>query len=285
MVSELDVRLADGRTIHAYDTGAASESDLALLWQHGSPQTGAPLEPLLVAAAERGIRLFSYGRPSYGGSTASPGRDVASAAADTVAVADALGIQRFATMGASGGGPHALAPAALAPERVIAAVTLAGIAPFSDEYDWFAGMASPAGIRSAFEGRAARATFEETAEFDPAQFIPADFAALDGAWASLGADVGRSAAFGPDGLIDDDVAFASEWGFDIADITVPVLVVQGGGDRVILPAHGRWLAQTIPGAEFWLRGDDGHVSVLNAVPAAMDWLFHHDGTTHTTEGN
>lgn len=270
---EIDVRLPDGRTLHAYDVVPPAAVRLTLAWHHGSPQTGAPLAPVIAAAAERGIRIFSYGRPSYGGSSPQPGRDVASAAADTAAVADALGIGRFASMGASGGGPHALAGAALVPDRVFGVVTLASIAPFTGEFDWFDGMASPDGIRSAFAGRAARAAFEETAEFDPAQFLPVDYAALDGAWASLGEDVGRSAAFGDGGLVDDDVAFATPWGFDLDDIDAAVLVVQGGSDRVIPPAHGAWLSRSIRGAESWLRPDDGHVSVLDAVPAALDWLI------------
>src|SRR5690349_1684310 len=106
--TQRDVRLADGRTLRAYDSGAGADDALAILWHHGSPQTGAPLDPLLAAAADRGIRLLSYARPSYGGSTARPGRDVASAAADVAAIADAFGVGRFAVMGASGGGPHAL---------------------------------------------------------------------------------------------------------------------------------------------------------------------------------
>lgn len=270
---ELDVRLADGSVLHAYDAGASGQSRVALAWHHGSPQTGAPLAPVVEAAAARGIRVFSYARPSYGGSDPRPGRDVASAAEDVAAVADALGVGRFASMGASGGGPHALAGGALLSGRVSAVVTIAGIAPFTTEYDWFDGMASPGGIRSAFDGRASRAAFEETAVFDPAQFLPVDHEALAGAWASLGADVERAGAFGMDGLIDDDVAFAGEWGFDLADVSVPVLVVQGAEDRVVPPAHATWIARHVPRAELVMRPGDGHVSALNAVPDAMDWLL------------
>lgn len=270
---EIDVTLADGRMLHAYDVVPDEAPRLTLVWHHGSPQTGAPLTPVLAAAAGRGIRVFSYGRPSYGGSGPHPGRDVASSAADVGAVADALGIGRFTAMGASGGGPHALAGAALLGDRVSGVVTLAGIAPFTTAFDWFAEMASPAGIRSAFDGRDARAAFEETAQFDPSQFVAADFAALEGAWASLGEDVGRSDAHGPDGLIDDDVAFASPWGFDLAEVAAPVLVVQGALDRVVPPAHGEWMARMLPHAELRVRPGDGHVSVLDAVPAAMDWLL------------
>lgn len=196
---------------------------------------------------------------------------MASAAADTAAVADAFGVQGFAVMGASGGGPHALACAALLPDRVTLAVLLASPAPYTAvDFDYFAGMAAPGGMRAATAGRAARAGFALTDEFDPASFIAADSAALEGEWASLGDDVDRSAQWGDDGLIDDDVAFMHPWGFDVSGVTVPVLVVQGGLDRVVPPSHGAWFAAAIPAAEFWSRPADGHISVLNACPAALD---------------
>ena len=120
MTHARDIAVAGGRTVRAYDTGDGAGDALTVVWHHGSPQTGAPLEPLVTAAARRGIRLVTYARPSYGGSTPAPGRDVAAAAGDVARVADALGIERFATMGASGGGPHALACAALLGDRDVA---------------------------------------------------------------------------------------------------------------------------------------------------------------------
>jgi pimeloyl-ACP methyl ester carboxylesterase len=123
VVTEIDLALDDGRTLHVYDTGSGDgTTGLAVFWHHGAPSTGAPPEPLFAAAAERGIRWVSHDRPGYGGSTPHPGRDVASAAADVASVADALGIDRFAVMGDSGGGPHALACAAILPGRVLATV-------------------------------------------------------------------------------------------------------------------------------------------------------------------
>ncbi len=157
MVTELDLELADGRTLHAYDTEPDDDAtrSLVVFWHHGTPNIGAPPEPLFVAAARLGIRWVSYDRPGYGGSSPLPGRTVASAAGDVASVADALGIDRFAVMGHSGGGPHALACAALLPERVLAVVSLAGLAPFGAEgLDWFAGMAASgrASLSAAAEG-------------------------------------------------------------------------------------------------------------------------------------
>jgi pimeloyl-ACP methyl ester carboxylesterase len=263
--------MAGGRTLRAYDTGGISTT-ATVVWHHGSPQSGAPLPPLLEAAAQRGIRLVSYGRPSYGGSSPQPGRDVVSAAGDVAQLADALGIERFAVMGASGGAPHALACAARLPDRVTGVVCLAGIAPYTGASEWFDGMIASGGLRAALEGRDARARYAETAEFDERSFIPKDIDALSGTWASLGEDADHAGAASPDGLIDDDVAFVKPWGFALAHVAAPVLVVQGGEDRIVPVAHADDLVRGCRRPELWLRPHDGHISVLNAVPLAMDWL-------------
>ena len=273
MVSIRDVQLKDGRLLRVYDTGVEEAADApTVLWHHGSPQTGAPLEPLLSAAAARGIRLLSYGRPSYGGSSPHRGRNVASAGADVAQIVDALGVARVAVMGASGGGPHALACAAFLPDRVTGVVCLAGLAPFTESFDWYAGMVAAGGLRAASAGREARERYAVSAEFDVNSFTPADWAALNGAWASLGADSVQAGAAGPKGLIDDDLAFVAPWGFDVAQIDAPVLLVQGGQDRVVPPTHADWLMRNCRMSELWLRPRDGHISILSAVPLAMDWL-------------
>lgn len=299
-VAESDVEVEGGRILHVYDTGpvegapgapataapaAAASAATALVWQTGSPQTGALLAPVLAACRARGLRLVSYARPGYGtvdgrSSTRQPGRRVADAAGDVAAVADSLGLGRFVAMGASGGGPHTLAAAALLGDRVIAAATLAGVAPFSDDVPfagsdgWFAGMQAPAGLRAAREGREARERFAEVDDFDPESFVAADYAALEAEWSVLGDDSQAAARAGSEGLVDDDLAFASDWGLDLRAVERPVLVVQGGLDRVIPPSHGRRLLDEC-GTELWFRPGDGHVSVLRAVPLALDWLLGH----------
>ncbi len=277
VATSADVRLPDERTIRVYDSGTTGSGELTVVWFHGSPQTGALLAPLLDAATARGIRLLSYARPGYRGSTRVPGRAVYSAAADVAGFADALEISQFSVMGASGGGPHALACAALLPGRVTAAVTFATLAPFDAGFDWFAGMASDGALRAAVEGPDARTRFEETAEFDPASFNARDYATLAGSWKSLGADVGVASTDGPDGLITDDLAFVVPWGFDVASIAAPTLLVHGGDDRVVPAAHSEWLVHHIDDAELWFRPRDGHISVLEAAPVTFDWLRAHAG--------
>ena len=275
-VTETDVELGDGRTLHVYDTGAdGADGRLAVFWHHGTPNIGAPPEPLFAAAARLGIRWVSYDRPGYGGSTPYPGRDVASAADYVSGIADALGIDRFAVVGHSGGGSHALACGALLPERVVGVVSVAGLAPFGAEgLDWFAGMApsGAASLRAAAEGRAAKERYEASAgEQDPG-FIPEDHDALSGAWSWLGDVVGPAVEGGPGGLIDDDLAYVAPWGFEPARVTAPTLFLHGGRDRVVPASHGEWLARRCPSAALRLLPDDGHISVLGFGEAAMDWL-------------
>jgi pimeloyl-ACP methyl ester carboxylesterase len=183
VVTETDLELGDGRTLHAYDTGG-DDGRLAVFWHHGSPNIGSPPVPLFPAAERLGIRWVSYDRPGYGGSTPNPDRDVASAAGYTSAVADALGIDRFAVMGHSSGGSHALACAALLPERVLGVVSMAGLAPFGAEgLDWFEGF-GPGGaaqLRSAAAGRAALEKHFAESDDEPG-FTPKDEAALAGGW-------------------------------------------------------------------------------------------------------
>jgi len=274
-VIETDLALGDGRTLHAYDTGSDHPNRLTVVWHHGTPNIGAPPEPLFPASDRLGIRWIAYDRPGYGGSTRRIGRDVASAANDVAFVADALGIDRFAVMGHSGGGPHALACAALLPQRVIAVLSISGLAPIdAKELDWFAGMA-PAGaasLRAALEGREAKERYEASApEGDPG-FTEADWAALAGDWSWFGPIVSAGLAGGLGGLVDDDIALVERWGFDPADVRAPTLLVHGGLDRMIPSSHSEWLAGRIRSATLQLAPGDGHISVLSSAPAALEWL-------------
>lgn len=266
--------MGDGRTLHVYDTGGGG---LPVLWHHGTPNTGAPPQPLFEPGARHGIRWVSYDRPGYGGSSPEPGRDVASAARYTAAVADALGIERFAAMGHSGGGPHALACGALLPDRVLAVVSVAGLAPIDAAgLDWFAGM-GPSGqesLRAAASGREAKEKYEAGDGGEP-DFTPADYAALGGPWSWFMSVVNPAIEAGPAAQIDDDLAYVAPWGFDPARVSAPVLLVHGGQDRVVPSTHGQWLARRCPAAELWLRPGDGHISVLDGGPAALDWLAAH----------
>jgi pimeloyl-ACP methyl ester carboxylesterase len=279
-VTELDIEVAGGRRLHAYDTAGAGAGGLPVFWCHGTPNTGAPPEPLFPVADRLGIRWVSYDRPGYGGSSPHPDRSVGSAAGDVAAVADALSIERFGVVGYSGGGPHALACGARLPDRVVGVVGISGLAPYdADGLDWFAGMTEgdQAALRAAVAGRAAKEAYEASGAEMDLQLTPGDIEALSADWAWLANDVITAVMAGPGGSIDDDLAFVNPWGFSPADITVPLLLLHGGSDGVVPPAHTRWLADHCPTAALRLTPDDGHVSVLAGVPAALEWLVSQAG--------
>jgi pimeloyl-ACP methyl ester carboxylesterase len=273
---EIDVPAADGRVLHAYDVGPTGRSDeLVLMWHGGTPNTGAPPEPLFDRAHSLGIRWIGYDRPSYGGSSPHHGATVASAAADASRVADHLGIERFAVLGSSGGGPRALACAALLPHRVPAAATISSPAPWQAAgLDYFAGMSvgSARELRAAAQGRAELERVLAENEFDPDSFIAADYAALKGNWSWFGGIVQAATVDGPDGMIEDDLGTMSPWGFDPAQITVPTLIMHGADDRMVPSSHAEWLAAHCPAADLRLLSGEGHVSVLNHGPEALEWL-------------
>jgi pimeloyl-ACP methyl ester carboxylesterase len=285
MITEADILLADGRTLHAYQTRAdgaasspgASGSPVAVFWLHGSPNIGSPPEPLFAAAEASGLYWVSYDRPGYGGSSPHDGRTVASAAADVAAIADAFGIGRFAVLGHSGGGPHALACAALLPERVIAAASLSAPAPFgADGLDWFAGW-SPgiaAENRAATGGRAAlEAHWAQTEPEDmDAFFTEADLAALGGDWSWLAGVAGQAMEQGNEGYLEDTLASVQPWGFGPDAIRVPVLIMHGAKDKMVPCAHAEWLAANCPAAELRIVPDAGHITVLDYAPQALTWL-------------
>jgi pimeloyl-ACP methyl ester carboxylesterase len=273
---EVDLATADGRLLHAYDVGPTGRSDeLVVLWHHGTPNIGAPPEPLFEIARSLGIRWIGYDRPGYGGSTPDRGATVAAAATDASRVADHLGVGSFAVLGHSGGGPRALACAALLPDRVLAVVSISSPAPWpAAGLDYFAGMSEGGAreLRAAAQGRAELHKVLATNEFDPQSFIPADEAALGGHWSWFNGIVQAATANGLDGMVEDDVGAMASWGFDPAQVRAPTLIVHGTGDRMVPSSHGEWLADHCPTAELRLKPGEGHISVLNAAPAALAWL-------------
>lgn len=283
-VTEHDLELADGRTLHYYDTGsetaaeAGGAQELAVFWSHGTPNTGEPPGPLLSAAAELGIRLFSCDRPGYCSSTRLPGRSVGDGAADAAAVADALGLGEFALLGHSGGGPHVLACAARLPGRVRAAVSVSGVAPYTaaaDGLDYFARM-TPTGaaeLQAAVGGRAELEAVLERGEYDPEMFTPKDHEVLEGEWSWISGVVQKALEGGIGGMVDDDLAYVAPWDAELSRIEAKTLLLHGDQDRVVPVTHAYWLAAHVPGADLRIARGDGHVSVLDSVGRqVLEWL-------------
>jgi pimeloyl-ACP methyl ester carboxylesterase len=232
-----------------------------------------------------------YSRPGYGDSDRHEGRSVADCVPDVVAVTAALGIDRFHAVGWSGGGPHALACAALLPGRVISAATIGGVAPWEAEgLDWLAGMgpenleelgaaaAGPAEIQAYLEGQE-----PELKEISGSELVGAlgglltetDKRVLTGELGDfLAAGTREALRNGIWGWLDDDLAFVRPWGFDVGEIEVPVTIWQGREDRFVPFSHGEWLAAHVQGATARLLPEEGHLSLLvSSYDRVLDGLL------------
>src|SRR5690348_7227770 len=284
------VRAADGRQLEALAIGPPD--GLAVVLHNGTPSGLIAAPPIAAAAGERDLRLVLYARPGYEGSTPDPGRRVSSAAADLAAVLDGLGAGEFVTVGWSGGGPHALACAALLSGRCLAAASMAGVAPYHAEgLDWLAGMGAEnvAEFGAALAGEDALTAFLEPAARELARVTSADVAAELGSLVSsadqvavagdladyLAAAFRAAVAGGVAGWRDDDLAFATDWGFTMAEAGAgaPVAVWQGDQDMMVPYSHGQWLAAHIPGARAHLLPGEGHLTLVHSAGAILDDLL------------
>lgn len=286
-MTELDVTLRDGRTLHVYDEGAPDGN--VVVAHHGTPGCGLSYPPDLELARERGLRVVSYDRAGYGGSTPNPGRAVVDVVADVDDVVAELGIQRYVSIGASGGCPHSFACGARS-ERCVAAAAIASPTPYpADGLDWLDGMGEQnvEEFGLALEGadalvpylerdaaELAAATPEQIKDVMATLLPPVDAAVLTGDRAVFVKSMfERAIAQGVAGWRDDDVAFTRPWGFELDEIRVPTLLWQGVQDKMVPVAHGRWLAERIPGVEPHISEEDGHLSIaVGRLGEIDDWL-------------
>jgi pimeloyl-ACP methyl ester carboxylesterase len=283
---------ADGRTLAFCEWGDPEGSPLFSL--HGTPGSRLTRHPDEEVYRCAGVRAITYDRAGYGLSTRLPGRAVAHAAADVATIADALGIERFAVTGGSGGAPHALACGALLSDRVTRCASIVGPAPYGaaglQRSEWLRGMVegnvqefelSLAG-EDALRPELQRATTEMLTNLgrDPDHpmgegydLSPSDLEMvarteiremLD---ESLKVGCGHSI----DGFVDDDLSMVAPWGFDPGAITVPVAVWYGVSDTLVPANHGEWLGRTVPGATVVLL-DGGHFASYDRLGELLAWL-------------
>jgi pimeloyl-ACP methyl ester carboxylesterase len=280
-----------GRTLAVQEGG--DPAGLPVLVHMGTPNSRHLYGPNAADAAARGLRLIGYDRPGYGGSDPQPGRSIADCADDVRAICAELGISRLAMWGISGGGPHVLACAALLPDLVVAAASLASIAPFSAEgLDWFEGMgqgnvddfrlvvSDPDAAQAKLEEQrkeALAATAETVAQTMDTLLTPTDRAVVTGELAEYLAFTDHEGlAPGVEGWWEDCLAHLGNWGFDLASISVPVLLLHGEEDMFVPFGHGQWLAAHVPGVEARLTDNDGHLTLLqNRIGEVHAWLAGH----------
>jgi pimeloyl-ACP methyl ester carboxylesterase len=279
---------SDGRTLMIEEGGDPAGSPI--LVHNGTPNSRHLYRSWLEDATRNRIRLISYDRPGYGGSTPQPGRTVADCAADVRAIAEALGLPRLAVWGASGGGPHALACAALLPDLVTAVSVVCSIAPYdAPGLDYFAGMgqdnvddirlylSDPAAARAKSRKDrldALERSPDQLGEALKTLLSPTDAAVLVDDFADWLILCGRDGlATSDEGWWEDGVAHLSPWGFDLEAIRIPVQVWHGRQDRFVPFQHGEWLAAHVPNAEAHLSDSDGHLTLqLHRIPEVHRWL-------------
>jgi pimeloyl-ACP methyl ester carboxylesterase len=281
------VRAADGRRLSTQLYGDPDGRPVFLL--HGTPGSRLGPHPRSAVLNRLGVRLISFDRPGYGGSDRLAGRRVADAAHDVLAIADAYGLRKFAVVGRSGGGPHALACAALLPERVTRAAILVSLAPRgADGLDWFDGMAQSnvtefTAAADGYEGIAAHTrAMADAIRADPASLIAQLQSDLPDPDRRVVADRGirsmlietyaeamRTSEYG---WIDDAIAFCSPWGFEPEAVTVPVLLWHGANDVFSPVSHAGWLAGRIPSATVVVQAGAAHFGALDVLPDILRWL-------------
>lgn len=284
------VRARDGRSLDVYLGGADDGPRGTVLYLHGSPGSGIQGPGMADSCAERGLRLVSFTRAGYGSSSRRPGRSVADVVEDAIDVLDALDVDRAWVLGWSGGGPHALACVAGAPERFPGAALIGGAAPYPAEgLDWFEGM-GPENIEEFQATLADPENSVRSAERDWPKWRDVTGPEIAEAFGGLIDDVDRGSLTGEfaefvaagirEGLretywgwVDDDWAFTAGWGFDLQAIGVPVHVWQGGHDKMVPFGHGAWLCDHIPTACRHLLPEHGHLTLaVDSIPQILDEL-------------
>jgi pimeloyl-ACP methyl ester carboxylesterase len=284
------VTAPDGRTIAFAEWGDPSGFPVFAL--HGTPGSRLQRHWNENKYAEVGARVITYDRPGYGGSDRCRGRDVVDCVADVAAIADGLGLERFAITGGSGGGPHSLAVAARLPERVTRAACEVGIVPYgTPDFDWFEGM-DPMNVREfgwALEGeeRLSVELKREAAELldriaaDPSKLLGDDWDLSESDRTELARPQygeiirqGLTEAFrrGVWGWVDDDLCFTRPWGFDIGEIRVPTRVVYGLTDVLVPRHHGDWLGRNVPNAQVVIEDQSGHLRDPEVITERVGWL-------------
>jgi pimeloyl-ACP methyl ester carboxylesterase len=281
------VALADRRSLEVHELG--DPDGFPIVFHHGTPGSGT----IYARWETPGVRVIAYDRAGYGGSTRKPGRAVVDVVADITALADHLGLERFATWGLSGGGPHALACAALCDERLVAAASLAGVGPWNaDGLDWLAGMgegnlkefdlvlAGEDALRPAIERERTDllgVTADQLRDAMAPHLSPTDSEALTADLAEyFQSNMAHALVDSANGWIDDNLAFVEPWGFELSAIARPVLVVQGGDDLMVPRQHGEWLAANVPGCESRIDDAHGHLTLAeHLVPEVHAWLRSH----------
>ena len=289
---------ADGRELAFAIWG--DPDGFPVLTLHGTPGSRLERWPHEELYTSLGVCNVTHDRAGYGRSDRRRGRRIVDEVDDVVAIADHLGFERFGVTGGSGGGPHSLACAALLPDRVVRATCVVGIAPVGaaglERDEWLEGM-DPENVKEfgwaiagedvlAPELEREHAKIRERVAADPRNAL-GDFELSESDREALARpemmqiireSTAEQAVNGVSGWVDDDLAHVGDWGFAVADVSVPTLVWYGETDVLVPPRHGRWLAENVPGCIVKVDDEAGHLAADPAVEISHNMRWLRDGT-------
>ncbi|HWD54195.1 MAG TPA: alpha/beta hydrolase [Acidimicrobiales bacterium] len=290
------VTLPDGRELAYEEYG--DPAGFPVLSFHGGLSSRLDAAPAQGAALAGGVRLLSPDRPGIGRSTFQPGRRLLDWPADVAHLTDALGIDHFAVMGWSAGGPYAAACAAKMGERVTAAALLSSAVPLdlygttkglsaSDRALLFLtrrtpGLASAVLKASVVNASNARLLHAALRSFPPAdrtvlrEWGPPDFAL---------AFVREAVRQGTEGCVQDYRIFGDPWGFALEEIRVPVQIWEGSDDQTGPPGYRAFLQRHIAHSTITVVPGEGHLSLLPHQAPAIFAALLGDHNAESTAGS
>jgi pimeloyl-ACP methyl ester carboxylesterase len=266
---------------------------------HGGLSSRLDAEHAHDAAVASGVRLVSPDRPGIGLSTFQPRRRLLDWPDDVAHLTATLGIETFAVMGWSAGGPYAAVCAAKMAPRVTAAALLSSAVPLdlygttrglssSDRVLLFLTRRTPGLASAALKASIVHASNARLLRAAMHSFPPADRTVLR-EWGPPDmalAFVREAVRQGTEGCIQDYRIFGEPWGFALEEIEVPVHIWEGSDDRTGPPGYRAFLHQHIPHASVTVVPGEGHLSLLpHQAPAIFAALLGDHNAESTARWN
>jgi pimeloyl-ACP methyl ester carboxylesterase len=289
-VRDSEIRLPDGRFLAYAEWGDLNGRPVFLF--HGMP--GSRLFfPDPDAAAKARIRAITADRPGMGRSGPQPGHRIADWPLDVLALAEALGLDRFGVIGWSAGTPYVFACAALIRERLTGAAATTSAASlrylFDDDPDLREALLDDderAILEALSEGTDAA---ERRAAADAADWVrglnehPEQVAGrADAGDEWFLDDPGRRSCFagsireavrqGAGAMAPQFVAQVAPWGFRLEDISMPVHIWAGANDAITPPELMLRVAERIPDHTFTVWDDVGHAGLAKHLDDVLGEL-------------
>jgi pimeloyl-ACP methyl ester carboxylesterase len=269
------LKLSDGRVLEYIDNGVLSKS--ALILHHGTPTSMTVWNTWLAAAAEKGIRAIAFTRPGYAGSDRKVDHRIIDSNDDLNEILNQLEVEKFVSVGWSGGGPYALASGLL--NRCTGVQLIASVSPYdAEDFDWFQDQTA----EMIEETKVSAKSLEDCLAFKEGYYTDlrdmtaeqllveyekrSSFKTFETAYREFSKDLCFSMhdalRDGALGYAEDEFAFLRNWGFETKEVTVPVVIWQGLDDQSVSPHMAKWLNANIQNPTLELLEGQHHGSIM-----------------------